>query len=62
MPAGEEGSDKNSLSKPPARIFMSVSFSGVMLFAVEEVVSMAGDREEEKVVIWKRMRWLLLLI
>jgi len=34
MLVGVVGSDKKSRSKPPARIFMSVSFSGVMSFRV----------------------------
>jgi hypothetical protein len=62
MPMGEEGSDKNSLSKPPARIFINVSFSGVMLFAVDEVVSMTGDGEREELMKLMKMRWLLTLM
>jgi hypothetical protein len=40
MLIGDEGSERNSRSKPPARIFISVSFSGVMSFALVEVLSM----------------------
>jgi hypothetical protein len=37
MLVGVVGSEKNSRSKPPALIFMSVSFSGVIWFAVDVV-------------------------
>jgi hypothetical protein len=42
MLVGVVGSEKNSRSKPPALIFMRVSFSGVMwrLFVVAEVSAM----------------------
>ena len=38
---GVVGSERNSRSKPPALIFIRVSFSGVMSFAVAVVESMA---------------------
>lgn len=39
IPVGVVGSERNSRSKPPALIFISVSFSGVMLLAVVAEVS-----------------------
>jgi hypothetical protein len=40
MLVGVVGSEKNSRSKPPALIFIRVSFSGVILFVVSEISAM----------------------
>jgi hypothetical protein len=46
MFVGVVGSDRNSRSNPPALIFMRVSFSGVIPFAVV-VVSVMMKRERK---------------
>jgi hypothetical protein len=42
---GVDGSDKNSRSKPPALIFISVSFSGVIWSAIDELSAMLAVSE-----------------
>jgi hypothetical protein len=55
MLIGVVGSERKSRSKPPARIFISVSFSGVMSFTVVEFVSIVVQRDGgERVQLLKR--------
>jgi hypothetical protein len=46
MPVGVVGSDRKSRSKPPALIFINVSFSGVMSLTVVESVAIVVQVEE----------------
>lgn len=45
---GVVGSERNSRSNPPALIFIRVSFSGVMSFAMEDIIAISNESVQLK--------------